>query len=71
MKTLQLFKDGKQLLGSDGIMYVDGRLNNASIYREVRARNNRFAKNFPHKIADQYAIYVGGLKGSLSQLNNI
>jgi len=71
MKTIQLFREGKEIIASDGIMYVDGRLNAASIYREVRARNNRFAKNFPHKIADQYAVYNGGLRGTLGQLNNI
>jgi hypothetical protein len=71
MKTIQLFKDGKQMLASDGIMLVDGRFNNASIYREVTARNNRFAVNFPHKVADQYAVYNNGLKSSLGKLNNI
>lgn len=71
MKILQLFKDGKELLGSDGIMYIDGRFSNANIYREVRARNNRFAQNFPHKIADQYALYTGRIGSTLSKLNTI
>lgn len=71
MKTIQLFKEGKQLLGTDGIMHVDGRFNSASIYKEVRARNNRFAKNFPHKIADQYAIYTGRIGSPLDKLNTI
>ncbi len=71
MKTIQLFKDGKQMMATDGIMKVDGRFNAASIYREVRARNNRFAVNFPHKVADQYAVYRNGLNSSLGQLNNI
>ncbi len=71
MKTIQLFRDGQMIIATDGIMYVDGRFNAASIYREVRARNNRFAKNFPHKVADQYAVYNGGLRGSLGKLNNV
>lgn len=71
MKILQLFKDGKQIIASDGVMYVDGRLNSASIYREVRARNNRFAVNFPHKVADQYAIYSDRIGSNLGKLNNI
>lgn len=56
MKTLQLFKQGKEILGSDGIMYVDGRLNATNIRREVVKRNERYAKNFPHRLADSYAI---------------
>ena len=71
MKTIQLFREGKQMIATDGIMKVDGRFNAASIYREVRARNNRFAVNFPHKVADQYAVYRGDLKSSLGPLNNI
>lgn len=71
MKIIQLFKDGKQIIASDGVMYVDGRFNAASIYREVRARNNRFAVNFPHKIADQYAVYSGRIGSNLGPLNNI
>ncbi len=64
MKTIQLFKDGAEILASDGIMKVDGRLSKASIYREVRARNNRFAANFPHKVATSYAFYSNGKIGS-------
>lgn len=71
MKIIQLFKDGKQIIATDGIMYIDGRFNAASIYREVRARNNRFAQNFPHKVADQYAIYAGRIGSNLGRLNNI
>lgn len=68
MKILQLFKDGAQLLGSDGIMYVDGRYNAASIRAEVLSRNARFKKNFPHKLADSYAIYNGRIGGPLSRI---
>jgi len=70
-KYIQLYKDGKQMLGSDGIMLVDGRLNNSSIYRQVRQRNNSYAKNFPHKIADSYAIYNGRIGSSLSMQHTI
>lgn len=71
MKYLQLYKDGKQLLGSDGIMSVDGRYSNSTIYCKVRERNNKFAANFPHKVADQYAIYNGRIGGTLGRVNNI
>lgn len=65
MKTLQLFKDGKEILASDGIMYVDGRLNLANIKLAVISRNKRFAKNFPHKIADSFAIYHNRIGGTM------
>lgn len=61
MKTIQLFRDGKEIIASDGIMYVDGRYNLQSIKREVIKRNASFAKNFPHKIADSFAVYVNGV----------
>lgn len=66
MKTIQLFKDGKELLGSDGIMYIDGRYNLTSIKSEVRKRNQRYARNFPHKIADSFAIYRDRIGGPIS-----
>jgi len=63
MKILQLFKDGSEIIASDGIMYVDGRFNMNSIINEVYDRNSKM-KNFPHKIADSFAIYTGGRIGS-------
>ena len=71
MRYLQLFKDDKELLGSDGIMCIDGRLNNASIYKCVKERNDRYKANFPHKVADKYAIYSNRIGSGLSNLTNI
>lgn len=41
MKILQLFKDGKQIIATDGIMYVDGRLNPANIKRAASLNRAR------------------------------
>lgn len=71
MKTLQLFKDGKQILASDGIMYVDGRFNASSIKQAVIERNTRYAKNFPHKLADGFATYSGRIGSQLSSIHSI
>lgn len=71
MKIIQLYKDGRMILATDGIMYVDGRYNRANIKREVLARNKRFAANFPHKIADSFAVYrdrIGGPIGNIITL---
>jgi len=57
MKKLQLFKENNEILGSDGIMYVDGRLAIRNIKKEVQERNKRMV-NFPHVIADSFAIYL-------------
>lgn len=65
MKKLQLFKDGREIIASDGIMYVDGRLNLSNIRISVINRNKSYAKNFPHKIANQFAIYSGRNIGKL------
>lgn len=56
---LQLFIDNKEIGATDGIMIVDGRFNIYSIANAVRERNERFAKNFPHKVCDGFAIYKG------------
>lgn len=45
----------------ESIMYVDGRYSANRIKDEVRKRNERFAKNFPHKLADAFCIYVNGV----------
>ncbi len=68
MKILQLYKEGKQIIATDGIMNVDGRLNISSIKREVIDRNKRFEANFPHKIADSFAVYRGRIGSSLSSI---
>lgn len=54
---IQLFKDGKEIAATDGIMYVDGRYTIESTKQAVHVRNGRFKKNFPHKLADSFAIY--------------
>lgn len=71
MKIVQLFKDGKQIIASDGVMYVDGRFNIHSIKQEVRALNSRRTANFPNKIADSFAIYHGRIGGSLGPVINL
>lgn len=68
MKTLQLFRDGKEIIATDGIMKVDGRVNLSNIKVAVRQRNARFAANFPHKVADSFAIYVDKVGGALGYI---
>lgn len=67
MKTLQLFKDGKEIIATDGILYVDGRFNLSNIKREVNNRNGRM-QNFPHKIADSFAIYKGSIRNGYGRI---
>ena len=71
MKTLQLFRDGSEIIASDGIMYVDGRLNINNVIAQVKKRNERYKANFPHKVADQFAIYTGRIGGSISRKYSI
>ncbi len=67
MKYIQLFKDGSEIIASDGIMLADGRFNIGSIKQLVINRNNRFKTNFPHKVADSFAIYSGRIGSALSK----
>ena len=54
MKRILLTINGKEILGSDGLMHIDGRFNLTSIKREVRERNKRLERNFPHKVCDGF-----------------
>lgn len=63
-----LYREGKPLLGSDGIYFVDGRFNNESIKEEVRKLNNNRKKNFPHRMADAFAKVNGRSIGKIINL---
>lgn len=58
MKRIILTQKGRDILGSDGLLLIDGRFNLDSIKEEIFARNNTFKKNFPNKIADGF--YLAG-----------
>ena len=51
-------KDNREMLGSDGVMRVDGRYTLETIKSCVRRRNIQYSKNFPHKIAKGF-IFKG------------
>ena len=53
MKAI-LRRNGKDLMGSDQLIYIDGRLNVSNAIRTVKERNERYKKNFPHKVADSF-----------------
>lgn len=54
MTKIILTIDGKDILGSDGLMYIDGRKNLYNQIMEIKERNKTYAKNFPNKIANGY-----------------
>ena len=54
MKRIILTQNGSDIIGSDGLMHIDGRFNLESTKREVRSRNKRYEKNFPHLLADGF-----------------
>lgn len=51
---LQLYRNGAPIMGSDGILTVDGRSNVYTWRTNVMQRNRRYEKNFPHLIADGF-----------------
>ena len=54
MQKIALTKNGKEILGSDGIMFIDGRKTITNQIEEVKKRNKSLIKNFPHKVADGF-----------------
>lgn len=54
MKSIFLYIGDKRIIGSDGLMHIDGRLNIQSIKEKVRSRNSNYEKHFPHKICDGF-----------------
>lgn len=60
--TLQLTRGEKDIMGSDGIMKMDGRFNMESVKEKVRLRNFSFKEKFPHKIADGFFFTTDRLK---------
>ena len=54
MKKIRLYRNGNAILGSDGVMHIDGRLGINRTLTEVQNRNKRYKKNFPHLIADSF-----------------
>lgn len=53
---LQLYKNGNPIMGSDGILTVDGRSNTYTWRINIRQRNKSYEKNFPHLIADGFRV---------------
>ena len=51
-----LFRNNQRIIGGAGFMNVDGRYNQYSIRQTIIDRNKRVIKNFPHEVADAYAI---------------
>jgi hypothetical protein len=54
MKRIILIKDSQDILGSDGLMLIDGRFSMESIRNQVKDRNKRYSKNFPHLVCDSF-----------------
>jgi len=58
MARIILTRGGADILGSDGLLHVDGRKSLSSVKQQVRERNRTFEKNFPDKVADGF--YLAG-----------
>lgn len=69
MKKVVLLKDGKEILGSDGISHIDGRFNHNSVVNYLLDRNKRYA-NLPHLIATEF-YYTDNKYNRTSKNHNI
>jgi hypothetical protein len=55
---------GRDTLGSDGKIPIDGRLNQASALDVCRRYRNRYRKHFPHKVARwTHVVFAQSLRG--------
>lgn len=70
MKIIQLYRNGKPLIGSIGRMHIDGRYNLASTINVIRERNARKQKNFKHEIATHFK-YLGSNFNEIGNLIKI
>ena len=70
MKRIILTQKNADILGSDGLMYIDGRLNLQNVKAKIKQRNERYAKNFAHKIADGF-YFVGERLTKQSNIFNL
>lgn len=68
-KYIQLYRDNQPLLGSDGVMKVDGRFNLSSIRQTIIDRNKRMVKNFPNSVANGYALCSSNWKPYSNVMN--
>ena len=66
-----LFRDKKEILGSDGLMKIDGRYNLSSIRQTIIDRNKRVVKNFPNKVADAFVICDNNLNYNNNNIKTI
>ena len=66
-----LFRDKKEILGSDGLMKIDGRYNLSSIRQSIIDRNKRYVKNFQHLVADAFVICDNNLNYNNNNIKTI
>jgi hypothetical protein len=68
MKAI-LRRNGIDLLGSDALVYIDGRLNLTNAIDYVKSVNSRRIKNFPHRVADSFYFVDDRLNAKSSIIN--
>ena len=56
MTKVFLYRNDSRILGSDGLAYIDGRLNVQNIKRSIRMKNATKEKNFPHLVATGFEL---------------
>ena len=66
-----LFRDKKEILGSDGLMKIDGRYNLSSIRQSIIDRNKRYVKNLQHLVADAFVICDNNLNYNNNNIKTI
>lgn len=66
-----LFRNNQRIIGSTGLIHVDGRFNSSSIRQTIIDRNKKVVKNFPNEVADAYAICDNNLNYKNENIKSI
>ena len=56
MTKVFLYRNNSPILGSDGLTYIDGRMNVNNIRISIRMKNAKKEKNFPHLVATGFEL---------------
>lgn len=62
MKRVILYIDDISILGSDGLLHIDGRFNLESTKEYIRNRNKRVEKNLPKLVCNGFRFCDERLK---------
>lgn len=56
MHKILLYRNGAKIMGSTGLMNVDGRFGMERVKHAIRERNKQLEKNFPNEVCEEFVF---------------